>query len=372
MSSLRNAINNAFVSVAKGADPSYVPPPPPPRQDNSASRFSASRTINNAFKGIADAVQASARGGPIRDYAVRPSLGIIPDNVEFAKRGRKAKARKSIKSNVSQKQNVNIKINIGDQLERAKEVIQKELKRLKTPVKRVAKRKPIDKVARDDSVLVQKERRTPAIQKMSVGNTTRLSNPGLLFGQPGPINVFNPRVSGPIVSDFPGAGSTPNPYQRTIKVEDGNINQPQLQTVNPNDIEPVLVSMRMTPSRPSPAMELFPSSITASSSSSSYSPIFSQTPQYNYNKAKLMVPRSAVASFYVPANRMIDDDIDYNEYNEDYGTPPILNPRSSPNSPPFLEPFGSYEDDDSMPYAREVGHPMSASARYKKRRGGLC
>ena len=202
----------------------------------------------------------------------------------------------------------------------------------------------------------------------SVGNVTRFSTPGLLFGQPTPFNnLYNSRVTAPGRSDFPGAGSTPNPNQHVIKIDDGNRDQPQIQPVNPNDIAPVLKSTRVTPSRPTPNMDLFPSLIkveTGDSSSFNSPSVLMRSPVYNYNKGDLMVPRSAEAAFSVPYYKIIDDNLDYSELQEDYGSPPS-------RLPPALE--DDYEEgDSSTPYAKEVGHPMSAVTRYKKRRGGRC
>lgn len=305
----RNPINNAFLNVARAIDPSYVPPPPPPRQDNSASRFNASRTINDAFQGIADAVKVSARGGLVRDYAVRPSLGIVPDNIEFAKRGRKRKGGKGPKSKMSQKQNINIKINVGD------------------------------KIARDDSVLLQRERKRQINSKMACGNVSRFSSPALQFGQPMPLGtIYNPRVSSLPRSDLHGVGVMPNPNQRVIQLNYDNKDQPQIQPVNPNEIEPMVKSMRAEPSTPTPNMDLARSLSQAGSSYDS-----PRVPDFGYNRGNLMEPRiaeQAVSSkpAFVPIVPYEDDEEDDDKENYEEND-------DVPGGPQYLRSLVEYDID---------------------------
>jgi hypothetical protein len=133
----------------------------------------------------------------------------------------------------------------------------------------------------------------------------------------------------------------PNPNQRVIQIDDGNKAQPQIQPVNPHDIEPVMKSMRAEPSTPSPNMDLFASFVRNREDDIFPSPIgfnspsvLMRTPQFNYNKGDKMVPKSATINF---------DDTILSAYD------PI----------PPLEAFGSYEDEPSV-------------ASSSRRRGGRC
>jgi hypothetical protein len=221
---------------------------------------------------------------------------------------------------ISQKQNINIKINVGD------------------------------KIARDDSVLLQKERRQQINSKMAVGNVSRFSSPAIQFGQPMPLGtIYNSRVSSLPRSDLQGVGVMPNPNQRIIQLDDGNKAQPQTQPVNPNDIEPVMKSMRAEPSMPTPNMDLERSS---SQSGSTYnSP---RIPDFGYNRGNLMEPRVAAVSSLAAVSEPLVPYDDEEEENADV-----------PGGPQYLRSLVEYDIDviNELPVGSGAGRSTKKEIR---------
>jgi hypothetical protein len=154
----------------------------------------------------------------------------INDDVFMKRGGKRVKSIKNIKKEkkVSQsqanKQNVHVHINIGDKQKSEK-----------------------PKQTADDSVKLERSVK-PKNNKANVGNVTRHSTPAFNMAIAPPImTIYNDNTRAPMRSDFPGFGVYPNVNQRRIGIEDNNINQPQIQPVNPNDITQSIPGVRAIP-----------------------------------------------------------------------------------------------------------------------------